>query len=168
MKTWSWLSRVREWSVHSTYQVERQTSSNPRRSHRAFHENDLKNAYSSLEAFLKRVRSSPRTMTRSGHSLFASVISWSLWSPCDAQVGRLSRAIVTRALALVVDHGTGTYSFASHVVASHDDLLLLHSQGQGFEMRRFIFKDAGVEAVLCGDAQPGELCRTKKDMDWLT
>jgi hypothetical protein len=46
--------------------------------------------------------------------------------------------------------GKGTYSFAGHIVACHDNLLLLHSQGQGFEMRQFIFKDAGVEAVLAG------------------
>jgi hypothetical protein len=57
---------------------EEQTSSKPRRSQRAFHEKDLKKAYSSFEAFLNLVKSSPKTMTTSGHSRFASVISWSL------------------------------------------------------------------------------------------
>jgi hypothetical protein len=54
------------------------TSSKPRRSHRAFQEKDVKKAYSSFEAFLNGVKSSPRTMTRSGHVRFASVMSWSL------------------------------------------------------------------------------------------
>jgi hypothetical protein len=80
-----------------------------------------------LEAFLKRARSSPRTMTTSGQSLFASEISCSFLSPCGAQVGRLSRGIVTRARVFVQRCGVdkGTYSFAGHVVAGHDDLLLL-------------------------------------------
>jgi hypothetical protein len=38
----------------------------------------LRKAYSSLEAFLNRVKSSPKTMTTSGHTFLASVISWSL------------------------------------------------------------------------------------------
>lgn len=46
--------------------------------------------------------------------------------------------------------GTGwrAYSSARLVVASHDYLLLLHSQRQGFETWSFIFEDTGVETVL--------------------
>lgn len=65
----------------------RQTSSKPSRSQREFHETDLKKAYSSLEASLKRVRSSPRTMTTSGHICLASVMSCSLCRPWGSQWG---------------------------------------------------------------------------------
>lgn len=51
------------------------TSSKPSRSQRAFHENDLMKEYNSFEAFLNLVRSSPKTMTTSGQTFFASVIS---------------------------------------------------------------------------------------------
>lgn len=61
------------------------TSSNPRRSQRAFQEKERRKAYSSLEAFLKRVRSSPLTMTTSGHSFFASLMSCSLRKPWNSQ-----------------------------------------------------------------------------------
>ena len=58
-----------------------QTSSKPSRSQREFHENELKKEYSCFEAFLNLVRSSPKTMTTSGQTFFASVISCSLCNP---------------------------------------------------------------------------------------
>jgi hypothetical protein len=64
-----------------------QTSSKPSRSQREFQEKDRKKAYNSLEAFRKRVRSSPRTMTRSGQTFLASWISCSLCRPWESQHG---------------------------------------------------------------------------------
>ena len=40
------------------------------------------------------------------------------------------------------------YPSASLVIASHDDLLLLHGKGQRLEMWLLALEDAGVEAVL--------------------
>jgi len=61
------------------------TSSKPSRSQREFHEKDRTKAYRSLEAFLKRVRSSPSTMTASGQIFFASEMSCSLYKPYAGQ-----------------------------------------------------------------------------------
>jgi hypothetical protein len=66
---------------------ERQTSSKPSLSQREFHEKDRRKAYNSFEAFRKRVRSSPRTMTTSGQAFFASWISCNLRKPWESQYG---------------------------------------------------------------------------------
>lgn len=52
--------------------VPRRTSSKPSRSQRLLQQKERRKAYSCLEASRKGVRSSPRTMTRSGQALRAS------------------------------------------------------------------------------------------------
>jgi hypothetical protein len=126
----------------------RPTSSNPSRSHREFHEKDRTKAYSSFEASLKRVRSSPSTMTTSGQAFFASEMSCSLYKPCASQrADRLRRRQSPRAQSSTRGRGQA-YSSPSLVVARDDYLLLLHSQRTRSQRRGFSLDYAGVESIV--------------------
>lgn len=116
--------------------------SKPNRSHREFHEKDRRNAYRFFEALRKRVRSSPRTMTRSGQSFFASLISCNLYKPWGRQradslkayegisgmlatafpEGHMQRSrIATRSWR---DHGWGNKAIAPTGVGDKEDCVL--------------------------------------------
>lgn len=58
------------------------------------------------------------------------------------------RSIVSAKAREMCGKGWEWYPSASLVIASHDDLLLLHGQGECLQVWLLTFEDAGVKAVL--------------------